>query len=487
MPGHLSDLTCASYECLFCQLVVDYTTMKAIVYTRISLDRFGDSSGVTRQHEDALQLIKQRGWELSGEYQDNDISAAGRHERPGFNSLIEHINTGEINAVVAWSFDRLSRNRRDELQLIEACQEHSVTLALVRGSDIDMSTPAGRMVADIMATTARHEIEVKSDRQKRANLQRAQQGKPHITQRPFGYGDDGIEVIAEEAELIRRGYSQIIAGASLKSVAKDWNDQGITTTVGEPFTGQKVRRIILNPRYMGYRYHNGQRAGKAVWEPIVSDDIFEAAKVILEDPVRSTVKDRSVKWLLVGIAECGRCDNGTKVTTHRTQHGKRNYACNRAKHLTRSAVPIDELTEAVIFERLSRPDAEQLLQTQESNVDVTALRDESNAQRTRITDAAQLFADGKIQATQLETITASCEQRISELEKLIAKSVTASPLVDLLDAPDIERAWHSLDIMLQREIVRTLFDRIVIEPVKRGARIFRPESVTYVWKGQNNG
>jgi DNA invertase Pin-like site-specific DNA recombinase len=460
--------------------------MKAVVYTRISLDRFGDSSGVTRQHEDALQLVKQRGWQLVAEYQDNDISAAGRAHRPGFDALIDHITTGEIEAVVAWSFDRLSRNRRDELRLIEACQEHSITLALVRGSDIDMSTPAGRMVADIMATTARHEIEVKSDRQKRANLQRAQQGKPHLTQRAFGYGDDGIEVIPAEAELIRHGYSQIIAGASLKSVARDWNQTGTTTTVGEPFNGHKVRRIILNPRYMGYRYHNGQRAGKAIWEPIVSEDVFEAAKAILEDPKRSTVKDRSVKWLLPGIAECGKCEPGVKVTTHRTTHGKRNYACTRSKHLTRAAVPIDELTEAVIFERLSRPDAEQLLRPKESEVDVTALRDESNAQRARITEAAQLFADGKIQATQLETITASCEQRIRELEKVIGESVTASPLVGLLEASDIERAWRGLDIMLQREIVKTLFDRIVLEPVKRGSRIFRPESITFVWKGQGN-
>ena len=456
--------------------------MKAVVYTRISLDRFGDSSGVTRQHEDALQLIEQRGWELVAEYQDNDISAAGKVQRPGFNALIEQINTGTIDAVVAWSFDRLSRNRRDELQLIEACQEHSVTLALVRGSDIDMSTPAGRMVADIMATTARHEIEVKSDRQIRANRQRAQQGKPHLTQRPFGYDDDGVTIIPEEAEQIRRGYSQIVAGASLKSVAKEWNAANVRTTVGLPFTGQKVRRVILNPRYMGYRYHNGQRAGKAVWEPIVSEDIFEAAKAILEDPKRSTVKDRSVKWLLVGIAECGKCDNGTKVTTHRTTHGKRNYACNRSKHLTRSAVPIDELTEAVILKRLSRDDAKQLLEPDKPELDVSALRDESNAQRTRIDEAAKLFAAGKIQATQLETITAACEARIGEIEKTIADSVTASPLTGLIAAADVRSAWEDLDIMLKREVVRTLFDRIVLEPVGRGARIFRPESVTYVWK-----
>lgn len=456
--------------------------MKAVVYTRISLDRFGDSSGVTRQHEDAQQLIKQRGWELVAEYQDNDVSAAGKAQRPGFNKLIDHINTGQINAVVAWSFDRLSRNRTDELRLIEACQEHSVTLALVRGSDIDMSTPAGRMVADIMATTARHEIEVKSDRQKRANFQRAKSGKPHISNRPFGYESNAIDVNEFEAGLLRWAYSQIIAGASLRAVARHFTAEGSKTTAGNEWTGQQVRATLLNPRYMGYRYYRGERIAKAVWKPVVSEDIFEAAKAVLTDPKRSTVKDRTVKYLLTNLAECGRCNDGSKVTTGRTQHGKRNYQCSARGNLTRGAVQIDELTEAVVIERLSRPDAAQLLPDQQHSVDLAALRDESNSQRARIDEAAKLFANGHIQGKQLQTITTVCEQRIAEIEQQIAASVTISPLNAIVGAEDVAEAWHGLDIMQQREILRTLFERIVIEPVKQGARIFRPESVTYVWK-----
>lgn len=460
--------------------------MKAVVYTRISLDRFGDSSGVTRQHEDALQLIKQRGWELVAEYQDNDVSAAGKKTRPGFNALIEHILTGEINAVVAWSFDRLSRNRTDELQLIEACQEHSVTLALVRGSDIDMGTPAGRMVADIMATTARHEIEVKSDRQKRANFQRAKGGKPHISHRPFGYEQNAVDINQFEADLLRWAYSQIIAGASLRSVARHFTEQGSTTTLGNEWTGQQVRATLLNPRYMGYRYYRGERVAEAVWQPVVSEDIFEAAKAVLTDPKRSTVKDRTVKYLLTNLAECGRCNDGSKVTTGRTQHGKRNYQCSARGNLTRGAVQIDELTEAVVIERLSQPDATDLLVQQEQVSDVGALRDESNALRARIDEAALLFADGKIQGPQLQQITATCEDRIALLERQIASTVAISPLNAVVGADDVTAAWDGLDIMQQREILRTLFDRIVIEPVKQGSRIFRPESVTYVWKGQGN-
>ena len=457
--------------------------MDVVVYTRISLDRFGDASAVERQREDALKLVELRGWNLIAEYQDNDISAAGKKDRPGFNRLIESINTGTVDAVVAWSFDRLARNRRDELLLIEACQSHSVTLALVRGSDIDMSTPAGRMVADIMATTARHEIEVKSDRQKRANLQRAKQGRPHIAQRPFGYESNGIDIIQEEAEMLSWGYSQIIAGASLRAVARHWNKQGTLTTAGNNWSGQTVRDTLLNPRYMGYRYYLGERVAKAVWAPIVSEDIFEAAKAVLTDPKRTTAKDRTIKFLLTNIAECGRCDDGSKVSTARTQHGKRNYKCTVRGNLTRGAEPIDELTEAVIIERLSQPDASKLLESESPKVDLSVLRDESNAQRRRMSEAAQLFADGKIQGSQLQTITSSCEERIGELEQQIAESVTASPLTGLIGAEDVRAVWDDLDVSLKREVVRTLFERVVIEPVKQGARIFDPASVRFEWRG----
>ncbi len=61
--------------------------------------------------------------------------------------------------------DRITRNRRDTLRLLEVGQQAGSTIALVRGTDLDLSTPAGRLTADMLAAIARNEIEVKSDRQ----------------------------------------------------------------------------------------------------------------------------------------------------------------------------------------------------------------------------------------------------------------------------------------------------------------------------------
>ena len=48
--------------------------------------------------------------------------------------------------VVAWAPDRLARTARDRLALVEACRDAGVIIALVRGSDMDPTTPAGRLV-----------------------------------------------------------------------------------------------------------------------------------------------------------------------------------------------------------------------------------------------------------------------------------------------------------------------------------------------------
>ena len=136
--------------------------MRAHLYVRVSEDKTGEELGVTRQRDDSLTLARQRGWIVAREHPENDTSAAGHKLRPEFEALLTAVAAGEVDAIIAWSLDRLTRNRRDTVRLIEACEPRRVVIALVRGSDLDMSTPAGRLTADILAGVARHEIEQKS-------------------------------------------------------------------------------------------------------------------------------------------------------------------------------------------------------------------------------------------------------------------------------------------------------------------------------------
>jgi site-specific DNA recombinase len=129
------------------------------VYLRQSFDKTGEGAAVDRQREDTELVAKRRGWEVVRTEIDNDISAAGKRHRPGFEAIMTAIDNGEVGAVIAWDMTRLTRNARDTLRIIDAGQRHNTVLAFHKGDSLDLSSPNGRMVAHILAAVARQEIE----------------------------------------------------------------------------------------------------------------------------------------------------------------------------------------------------------------------------------------------------------------------------------------------------------------------------------------
>lgn len=455
--------------------------MRIVVYTRQSFDRAGEGLAVARQLEDARDLASRRGWTIVAEHSDNDVSAAGTKRRPGFEAALSDVREGRADGIVSWALDRLTRNRRDTVRLIETCQAANALVALVRGSDIDMTTPAGRLVADILASVARAEIETKSDRQRRANEQRAREGKPMPGVRAYGYQRGNAELEPVEAANVRRGYDQLLAGGSLRSIARAWNDAGSLTPRGNPWNGSTVRRTLLKPRYAGLRQYQGEVIGKGSWEPIIGEDTFRAAMHVLGSPDRSTVADRSIKFLLTSIAECGRCDDGSKMTTARTSKGVRTYKCSERSDVARKADAIDEFVTLVVLERLGAPDAHDLLAV-DTGPHVEALRTEAAALRVQLDEAADLFTQRAIRATQLAKITAGVEERLAEVEGELTAVARGDALAAIIGTGDIHGAWDNADILTKRAIVKLLFARVVIEPVPRGSRTFDPTSVRIEWR-----
>jgi site-specific DNA recombinase len=260
--------------------------MKAAIYLRQSLDKTGEGAAVERQREDTQAVANRRGWEVVRTEVDNDTSAAGKRQRPGFEAIMDAIEAGEVGAVIAWDMTRLTRNARDTLRIIEAGQQHNTVLVFHKGDSLDLSSPNGRMVAHILAAVARQEIEQKSERQRRANLQAAQDGRRMGGRRPFGFEQD-MTLRDPEATAVRQAYNDVLAGASLGHVARDWNAAGLLTPLltrkGEPsrWTPAAVRPVLLNPRNAGIRGYgpkldNGSRKieemGPAKWPAIVPEE-----------------------------------------------------------------------------------------------------------------------------------------------------------------------------------------------------------------------
>lgn len=124
--------------------------MRVALYARVS---------TTDQHpENQLQELRQyvaaRGWTPS-EYVDQGVSGS-KDRRPALDQLTADVRRHKLDAVICWRLDRLGRNLRHLVMLLDDWQHRGVAFVTL-GEGIDTSTPAGRLVAGVLASIAEFE------------------------------------------------------------------------------------------------------------------------------------------------------------------------------------------------------------------------------------------------------------------------------------------------------------------------------------------
>ncbi len=137
----------------------------AAVYCRISEDPRALEAGVTRQSQDCKQLVRDRGWQLVDTWTDNDVAVLKPGAaRPEYDAMMAAAERGEVTRIVAYGLSRLWRNRIERAQAIDRLKQLRVSIALVKGSDLDLSSAAGRTYAGILGEFDTAESELKAER-----------------------------------------------------------------------------------------------------------------------------------------------------------------------------------------------------------------------------------------------------------------------------------------------------------------------------------
>lgn len=470
---------------------------RAALYLRQSLDRDKQAEGIDRQRGRCRELVEARGWTDAGEYVDNDVSASKpRGAGTAWHRLIEDAKAGRYDVVVAVDQDRILRGIRDLVTLMDV----GAKITTVDG-EIDLATADGEFRATLAAGLARFEVQRKSERQKRANAHRRERLLPAGGRRAFGYTrlragastawpsrvaadgrewpDYGHEPHEPEATAVRRGYAMLLAGATLRSIARAWNEEGLTTTVGHPFEAYSVRNVLANPRNAGLvapprsAMDSGQSAQQNLrlsdlpsgsWEPLVTPETWAAARDLLADPVRRSNPGAMPKSLLSGIASCGVCGGAMKAGVIRDI---RSYRCSEVPHLSRKRDDADHFVTHVVLERLSRRDAADLLRRDQAP-DVGRLRAELLAKQQGEANVLALVAGGHTTLAKAEAMLRDLRAEMTALEAALSDAGRVDAFGDLVaeaEAAGVEadarwtavaEAWAGLDIERQRAVVRKL-------------------------------
>ena len=171
-----------------------------------------------------------------------------KSNRPGYQQVIELIQSGEVDILIVHDLARLSRRVRDTLSFVEdVIQRHEVEFVSLR-EDIDTTTPVGKAFLTINAAFNQLYRDEISYRTKSALDHKKTKNEKTGGVIPFGYslvGTHKLIPLRGEMETIRQIYQLRKEGYSLREIVTHLYENGVETKTGNKKWSPKVVRDIL--------------------------------------------------------------------------------------------------------------------------------------------------------------------------------------------------------------------------------------------------
>jgi DNA invertase Pin-like site-specific DNA recombinase len=440
---------------------------------------------VESQEVECRAYIERQGWKLVGVFKDNDRSAS-RHARkslPGYVQLQTFLTSGGTDVLVMWEGSRAQRDLRDFVKLRDLCAERGIGYCY-SGRLYDMTRTDDRFATGLDALLAEREADVTRDRVLRGQRAAAAAGRPpgkllYGYRREYADNGEYLRQVPHEerAAVVREAAQRVANGEACYSIAKDFNGRGIAAPSGGTWDLTQIRRIVTNPGYVGQRVHQGRVVGNGDWPPILDEKTYGVCVARMSDPRRRTVRDSSVKHLLSGTATCAACDGPLRVLKNR---GIPSYICSKNFCVAVAVWKLDKFITDLVIERLSRPDALEMLAAGAEDAQRASATGEVAELRATLDEYYAAAAKRKISAVGLAKIEARLLADIAEAEGR-ARSVAIEPVLRSMIRPDLGDVWEQLPIAARREVVSILLE-IKVRTVGKGKRIFDPSRVAIAWK-----
>ena len=157
---------------------------KAVIYARVSTDSQTTDNQLLQLRAYAARMD----YQIVAELADNGFSGSkGKAHRPGYARLCEMICRREIEIVLAWSVDRISRSMTDLLSFLADLKAKNVDLFLHQ-QNLDTSTPSGRAMFQLLGVFSELESAILKERihagLNRARAEGKKLGRPSVADSP---------------------------------------------------------------------------------------------------------------------------------------------------------------------------------------------------------------------------------------------------------------------------------------------------------------
>ncbi len=302
-------------------------TQKYFLYARKSTD---DTSHQVRSINDQIAELEQLAEREHYEVVETLIEKQSA-KSPGrlvFNAMLERIERGEANGILAWHPDRLARNALDAGRIVylidqgRICHLRFPTFPFERGA-------SGKFMLNIMFGQAQYYVDNLGENIKRGHRRKIAEGI-WLTHAPLGYLNDRlaktIYVDPDRGSLVQEVFRLYATGGyTLDQITETAKSLGLTTRQGSPLSRSQLHRALGHAMYCGTIEWKGE-AHEGTHTPLITRELFDKVQSVRSRKSKPKQTLRFKPYLFRGLFRCGEC--GCFITTE-TQKGHHYLRCTK--------------------------------------------------------------------------------------------------------------------------------------------------------------
>ena len=338
----------------------------AAIYARVSSERQREEHTIASQTAALIEFAKTHELEVPKEWVFEDEGYSGATlERPGLERVRDLAAEGQIQAVLAYAPDRLSRKYAYQILLIEELARHGVETLFVKAPQ--GTSAEDQLLVQFQGMIAEYERAQILERSRRGKRHRARSGEISVMSgAPYGYRyirktDDApasYAVIEAEARVVQRVYEMYtVEGLSIGAIARRLNDEGIPTRKRcARWERSVVWAVLRNSAYRGVAYFGktriaarsritralrlrggmskrnsaGHERARAEWIEIpvpalVTEESFARAQELLQENKIRARRRTIMPSIVQGLVSCQKCGYAFSRTSTITSARKLHY------------------------------------------------------------------------------------------------------------------------------------------------------------------
>lgn len=315
---------------------MDKKKVRCAIYTRKSSEEGleQDFNSLDAQREACEAYIKSQmheGWVLLDKQYNDGGYSGGTMERPAFKELLRDIENDEVDIVVVYKVDRLTRSLMDFSKIIDVFDRHETSFVSIT-QQFNTTTSMGRLTLNILLSFAQFEREVTGERIRDKIAASKKKGMWMGGKVPLGYLKEDKKLIIhnEDAQKVQMLFDKYLELRSVPKLMQYLKENEIKTKTDKYFSKGQLYNLLSNKVYIGKITHK-DKVYDGEHEAIICDEIFEKVqKLLYENKVDKTCGGKSSSnSLLAGLIYD---DLGNKMTpSHSNNHGRRyRYYISRA-------------------------------------------------------------------------------------------------------------------------------------------------------------